>query len=192
MAPLPWHRPPLTPGPTVLWPGRNFDGFWFVQTLSVPGQALPAALRPLDAVEELGQFADVLDGVLQGLYFGEGLAALAVHGGQVIAQRVQSVGQGPHAQLLPLAGLPPALGRHPHLGALGQPGLPRAGQVSGGEVHQAVSHQAAAAAAAVGSLGRRRAGGRGVGFEGGRRGQAVRGRDGVQLERPRGALPVPG
>lgn len=45
-------------------------------------------LRPLDAVEKLRQFADVLDGVLQGLYFGEGLAPLAVGGGQVVTQSV--------------------------------------------------------------------------------------------------------
>lgn len=118
------------------------------------------SLRPLDAVEELRQFADVLDGVLQGLYFGEGLSPLAVDGGQVVAQRMERVGQGPHPQLLPLAGLPPALGGHPHLGALGQPSLPGAGQVGGGEVHQAVAHQAVAhqattAPAAVGGLRRR-------------------------------------
>lgn len=156
----------------------------------MPGRVPRVGLRPLDAVEELRQFADVLDGVLQGLYLCEGLSPLAVDGGQVVAQRVERVGQGPHPQLLPLAGLPPALGGHPHLGALGQTSLPGAGQVGGGEVHQAVAHQAAAAA--VGGLRHRRARGRGVGLEGGRRGQAVRRRDGVQLESPGGAFPVPG
>lgn len=34
------------PGPTVLWRGRNFDGFWFVKTLSVPGQALQVGSTP--------------------------------------------------------------------------------------------------------------------------------------------------
>lgn len=114
-------------------------------------------LHSLDAVEELRQFTDVLDGVLQRLYFGEGLSPLAVDGRQVVSQRVECVGQGPHPQLLSLAGLPPALGRHPHLGALGQPSLPWTGQVGRGKVHQAVARQAAAAAAAVGGLRCRRA-----------------------------------
>lgn len=164
--------------------------FSLVKTLSVPGRVLWVVLRPLDAVEELRQFADVLDGVLQGLYFGEGLSPLAVDGGQVVAQRVERIGQGPHPQLLPLAGFPPALGRHPHFGALGQPGLPGAGQVGWRKVHQAIAHHAAAVA--VWGLHHRRARGRGVGFEGRCRGQAVWRRDGVQLKSPGGAFPVPG
>lgn len=74
------------------------------------GRCSSWALRPLDTVEELRQFADVLDGALEGLYFGEGLSPLAVGRRQVVAQCVQRVGQGPHPQLLPLTGFPPALG----------------------------------------------------------------------------------
>lgn len=154
------RRPPLTPGPRSS--GEEETWMFFVCTdPERAGAGAAGALRPLAAVEELGQFADVLDGVLEGLYFGEGLAALAVDGGQVIAQRVQRVRQGPHAELLPLAGLPAALRRHPRLG---QPG--RAGPAGGGQLRQPQPRQPAA----VGRLGRRRAGGRGVGFEGGRRG----------------------
>lgn len=166
-----------------------FKGPFHSRAWGCQGRCSNWALHPLDAVEELRQFADVLDGVLEGLYFGEGLSPLAVGGRQVVAQCVQRIGQGPHPQLLPLAGFPPALSWHPHLGALGQPGLTGAGQVGWGEVHQAVAHQAATA---VWGLGCCRARGRGVRLKGRRWRQAVWRGDRVQLESPSGVLPVPG
>lgn len=70
------------------------------------------------AVEKVCEFPDVLDGVLQRLDLGERLAPLAVDWWQVVPEGVQGICQGPHPELLPLAGLPPPLDRHPDFGAL--------------------------------------------------------------------------
>lgn len=89
--------------------------------------ALGPGLPP--AVEEVREFPDVLDGVLQRLDLGEWLAPLAVDRWQVIPEGVQGICQGPHPELLPLAGLPSPLHRHPDFGALLGFGTPSALQI---------------------------------------------------------------
>lgn len=69
-------------------------------------------------LEEVGEFFDVLDGVFEGLYFGERLSSAAVHRRQVIAELMQRLRQTPHAELLALAGLHPPLHAHLHFGLL--------------------------------------------------------------------------
>lgn len=156
-------------------------------------------------VEKVCELSDILDGVLQRLDLGEWLAPLTVDRGQIIPEGVQGISQGPHPKLLPLAGLPSPLDRHPDLGAL--LGLGATLQVGRRESQHVVVHLRQAAgpkAAAViaaptigtsmptGKPGHSLTGRGRIGLQGWSWGEALGGRGLGQLKGPCPVFPVPG
>lgn len=69
-------------------------------------------VRPLRTAENVWERVDVLNGVFESLYLGQGLSSPAVVRRQVITELVQGFSQTPHPHLLPLAGLHAPFPRH--------------------------------------------------------------------------------